>query len=56
MESGEDKLYLPTRYANINLERPTSYSNVDALKINWNSIEDYKIITKVGRGKYSEVF
>lgn len=56
MEPSEDKLYLPSKYANVNVERPLTYSNVDALKINWSSIEDYKVITKVGRGKYSEVY
>ena len=37
-------------------ERPPEYSNSDLLKIKWNSLDDYRVIQKVGRGKYSEVF
>lgn len=31
----------------------TDYEN---MPIHWNDCEDYEIIRKVGRGKYSEVF
>lgn len=49
-------MHLPKTYANVNIERPPEYSHVDTFKIKWNSIEDYRVSEKVGRGKYSEVF
>jgi casein kinase II subunit alpha len=47
---------MPKVYAKVNLERPPEYSNVDNFKINWSSIDDYRVVEKIGRGKYSEVF
>lgn len=38
------------------MERPKEYSNSDILKIKWSSLDQYRVIQKVGRGKYSEVF
>ena len=43
-------------YTNINSEMPKSYWDYDSLDIQWSSQENYEIIKKVGRGKYSEVF
>ena len=51
-----EKLNLPRTYALVTKERPLEYSQSDTLKITWSSIEDYRVIQKVGRGKYSEVF
>ncbi len=51
-----EKLNLPRTYALVTKERPPEYSQSDLLKINWSSIEGYRVIQKVGRGKYSEVF
>ena len=51
-----EKLHLPRSYALVTKERPLEYSHADTLKISWSSIEDYRVIQKVGRGKYSEVF
>ena len=51
-----ENLNLPWTYALVTKERPPEYSNADLLKIKWNSLEDYRVIQKVGRGKYSEVF
>ena len=55
-ENPADVLNLPRTYASVNQERPPEYSNSDLLKINWSSIDDYRVIHKVGRGKYSEVY
>jgi casein kinase II subunit alpha len=37
-------------------EKPKSHSDVENFKINWSSIADYRVVQKIGRGKYSEVF
>lgn len=53
----QDPLNLPREYAYVNLhEKPPSHSNVEGFKVNWNNVENYRVIQKVGRGKYSEVF
>jgi casein kinase II subunit alpha len=44
------------KYANANETRPRSYWDYEALSIPWGSQDNYEIIRKVGRGKYSEVF
>jgi len=44
-------------YADVNKERPREYWDYEAFAIQWgSSIEDYEIVRKIGRGKYSEVF
>ncbi|KAJ3372183.1 Casein kinase II subunit alpha [Kappamyces sp. JEL0680] len=43
-------------YANINHEMPKSYWDYDELEITWSGQDNYEIIRKIGRGKYSEVF
>lgn len=43
-------------YADVNQHRPKEYWNYDQLVVNWGNQEDYEIVRKVGRGKYSEVF
>ncbi|KAK9447278.1 kinase-like domain-containing protein [Limtongia smithiae] len=43
-------------YAQVNARMPASYSDYDAFQIQWGDIENYEIVKKVGRGKYSEVF
>eukprot|EP00347_Sterkiella_histriomuscorum_P012132 403369773 len=49
-------LNLPSTYANVISEREDSYNNLDDFKINWNPIDNYRVVHKIGRGKYSEVF
>lgn len=44
------------RYAHVNDSQPKEYWDYDALLLTWNSQDNYEIIKKVGRGKYSEVF
>jgi len=43
-------------YAQVNTEMPKTYWDYDALEIFWSAQDNYEIIRKVGRGKYSEVF
>jgi len=43
-------------YADVNLHRPREYWNYESNNINWGFLDDYEIVRKVGRGKYSEVF
>jgi casein kinase II subunit alpha len=43
-------------YANVNQHKPRDYWDYENAEIKWNSQENYEIIRKVGRGKYSEVF
>lgn len=46
----------PKYYANVNKEKPDEYSNYENLEIHWGNQENYEIIKKIGRGKYSEVY
>ena len=46
----------PKFYADINKNKPPEYSNYEELEITCGKQEDYEIIKKVGRGKYSEVY
>jgi len=43
-------------YADVNQHRPREYWNYEALNVQWGDQDDYEVIRKVGRGKYSEVF
>lgn len=43
-------------YADVNANKPTEYWDYENHKIEWGNIKNYEIISKVGRGKYSEVF
>lgn len=43
-------------FADVNVQRPLEYSDYESLNITWGSPDDYEIVRKVGRGKYSEVF
>jgi casein kinase II subunit alpha len=43
-------------YADVNVNRPKEYWNYEALNLTWGNQDDYEIVRKVGRGKYSEVF
>ncbi|KAL1932264.1 hypothetical protein VTP01DRAFT_9320 [Rhizomucor pusillus] len=43
-------------YADVNSKMPPSYWDYDNLQVQWGLQENYEIIRKVGRGKYSEVF
>ncbi|EGT38379.1 hypothetical protein CAEBREN_28478 [Caenorhabditis brenneri] len=43
-------------YAEVNPSRPREYWDYEAHMIEWGQIDDYQLVRKLGRGKYSEVF
>jgi len=43
-------------YSDVNENRPRHYWDYESMTIEWNGQENYEIVKKVGRGKYSEVF
>ncbi len=43
-------------YPDVNVHRPAEYWDYENLAINWGDQEDYEVVKKIGRGKYSEVF
>ena len=43
-------------YADVNVKRPREYWDYESLVVNWGDQEDYEVVRKIGRGKYSEVF
>eukprot|EP00606_Chrysophyceae_sp_TOSAG23-5_P000690 GSChrysophyteH2.ASY1.ANO1.1505.1 assembled CDS len=43
-------------YPDVNVHRPPEYWDYENLVINYGDQEDYEVIRKIGRGKYSEVF
>ncbi|CDS37336.1 casein kinase ii subunit alpha [Echinococcus multilocularis] len=43
-------------YADVNLNKPREYWDYENYTINWGDQDDYQIVRKLGRGKYSEVF
>lgn len=43
-------------YADANSLKPSDYWDYDNLSINWGPQDNYEIVKKIGRGKYSEVF
>lgn len=43
-------------YADVNKYKPSEYWDYENHKIEWGDIKNYEIISKIGRGKYSEVF
>lgn len=50
---------LPSRarvYADVNAQKPKEYWDYDTYSIQWGKQDDYQLVRKLGRGKYSEVF
>ncbi|KAI8048967.1 hypothetical protein BDF22DRAFT_239146 [Syncephalis plumigaleata] len=43
-------------YANVNQQMPREYWDYDNYTPVWGSQENYEVVRKIGRGKYSEVF
>ncbi|KAI3768280.1 hypothetical protein L2E82_18831 [Cichorium intybus] len=43
-------------YTDVNIVRPKEYWDYESLTVQWGEQDDYEVVRKVGRGKYSEVF
>ncbi|KAG6724887.1 hypothetical protein I3842_02G004700 [Carya illinoinensis] len=43
-------------YSDVNVVRPKEYWDYESLTVQWGDQDDYEVVRKVGRGKYSEVF
>ena len=43
-------------YADVNVRQPAENSDYESLQVTWGEQDDYEVVRKVGRGKYSEVF
>lgn len=43
-------------YHDVNQQKPRDYWDYECHMIDWGVIDDYQLIRKLGRGKYSEVF
>ncbi|GAB2227408.1 hypothetical protein Droror1_Dr00009228 [Drosera rotundifolia] len=43
-------------YADVNVIRPKEFWDYESLVVPWGEQDDYEVVRKVGRGKYSEVF
>ncbi|GME83357.1 unnamed protein product [Ambrosiozyma monospora] len=55
--NGSHRVYSVARvYADANEIRPKEYWDYENHKIEWGNIGNYEIVSKIGRGKYSEVF
>uniref|UniRef100_A0AC34G1Z6 Protein kinase domain-containing protein n=1 Tax=Panagrolaimus sp. ES5 TaxID=591445 RepID=A0AC34G1Z6_9BILA len=53
------RMPIPSRarvYADVNSAKPREYWDYEQHVIEWGNIEDYSLVRKLGRGKYSEVF
>ncbi|KAI9806639.1 MAG: hypothetical protein M1825_006096 [Sarcosagium campestre] len=46
----------PNMYANVNTDSNRSYWDYDSVNIAWGAVQNYEVVRKIGRGKYSEVF
>jgi casein kinase II subunit alpha len=43
-------------FCDVNVHRPPEYWDYENITINWGDQDDYEVVRKIGRGKYSEVF
>merc|ERR1712080_235525 len=43
-------------YADVNSHRPREYWDYEAHVVEWGNQDDFQLVRKLGRGKYSEVF
>lgn len=50
------ELSIATVYAHVNESRPAEYWDYDSLHVRWGEQDNYEVVRKVGRGKYSDVF
>ncbi|KAL1896855.1 Casein kinase II subunit alpha' [Sporothrix stenoceras] len=55
--NGDDIIINMARvYADVNQNMPRAYWDYDSVNISWGVLENYEVVRKIGRGKYSEVF
>lgn len=43
-------------YADVNCHKPRDYWDYESYVVDWGQQDDYQLVRKLGRGKYSEVF
>lgn len=43
-------------YADVNSLKPREYWDYESYQVEWGQQDDYQLVRKLGRGKYSEVF
>lgn len=43
-------------YADVNTHKPREYWEYESYIVDWGQQDDYQLVRKLGRGKYSEVF
>ena len=48
--------FKPKLYSDANVKKPIDYFDYENFNITYGDIENYEIVRKVGRGKYSDVF
>merc|ERR1712159_326787 len=58
MAMGDDQVIktIAKTYAHVNNVNPKSYWDYDNFTLSWKPKENYELVQKLGRGKYSEVF
>lgn len=53
------RMAVPSRarvYTDVNSLKPQEYWDYESYVVDWGPQEDYQLVRKLGRGKYSEVF
>ena len=43
-------------YTDVNKHKPREYWDYESQVVEWGNQDDYQLVRKLGRGKYSEVF
>eukprot|EP01017_Pseudomicrothorax_dubius_P028416 TRINITY_DN3370_c0_g1_i1.p1 TRINITY_DN3370_c0_g1~~TRINITY_DN3370_c0_g1_i1.p1 ORF type:complete len:393 (+),score=80.72 TRINITY_DN3370_c0_g1_i1:61-1179(+) len=56
MREGGLRVSVPKLYSDVNKRMPPEYSDYENYECVWGNPDDYEVIRKIGRGKYSEVF
>jgi casein kinase II subunit alpha len=50
------KLHHPKYFSDVCIEAGEDYYDYENFNVDWGSMENYEVLSKIGRGKYSEVF